>query len=710
VKISPREYQKNIFETAKDYNTLIVLPTGLGKTVIALMLIEHYKKLYPNKKVIFLAPTKPLVHQHAEFLKKYSDLDPTRIVAVTGEINKEKRLKLYKGADVIVITPQTLKNDIINGLFNLDNVSLIIFDEAHRAVGNYAYTTIAEEAKDKNIRIVGLTASPGSEREKILEIIRNLNIERIEYRKETDRDVRPYVKAKIIKYIPVELDREVHEAAKYLEEAINLRKKKLEELGVISSKLRLRDVAELVNILREKISYSVEEKYKDALVIASEILIISHALRTLLTQTYRAFLKFCENLFENAQKVSEKNVSEDVRFKKAYLYVKELVKRGKEHPKLLRLIEEIKRRKDKKIIVFAQLVDTVDQIVEELKKQGIKAEKFVGRKGMSQKKQLEVINKFRAGLFNVLVASSVAEEGLDIPKVDSVIFYEPIPSAIRAIQRRGRTGRMDIGEVVILYAKNTIDEKYLYISRAKEKRMYQILEELKKEMTTTIKKTSEEQVHETSSLDDYLGFKLRIIADQRERNSKVIDALKRLGVGVRLEQLDVSDYLVGDYVVERKTVKDFVSSIVDGRIWEQLNKLTKVDKKKLLIIEGEEDLYLVREVNPNVIRSVILAIADKGIPMIRTKNYADTAYYLKVLAEKSRKEPKKIAVTKKAESPIEALAAFPGIGEKFARELLKRYKTIKNVINASLAGLSLVLGEARARKFKEFIEQEYKEE
>jgi len=175
-----------------------------------------------------------------------------------------------------------------------------------------------------------------------------------------------------------------------------------------------------------------------------------------------------------------------------------------------------------------------------------------------------------------------------------------------------------------------------------------------------------------------------------------------------LEQLEVGDYIVGDWVIERKSAKDFVTSILDGRIWEQINKLSKA-RKKLLIIEGEEDLYLIREVNPNVIRGVILTIAEKGIPIIRTKNFIDTAYYLKVLAEKEKKQPSQVVITKKAETPVEALAAFPGIGEKFAKELLKRYKSIKNVINASLSGLSVVLGEKRARKFKEFIEKEYNE-
>lgn len=666
------------------------MPTGLGKTVIALMLIEYFKQKYPDKKILFLAPTKPLVNQHVEFLRKYSDIDPTKIVGISGDIPKEKRVKLYN-ADVIVATPQTIKNDLANNLIDLNKFSLIIFDEAHRAVGNYSYTYIA---RNFNNRIVGLTASPGSDEEKIKEIIENLKIERIEYRNEDSSDVRPYVKKKVIKYIGVALDKEILTASSLIQEAIEIRKKKLEELGILKRKIK--DIALLMEELKKKQAYSLDERVKDAIIIGSEILILFHALKTLQTQTYRAFLKFCESLFENAQKLSEKNVAEDVRLKKAYLYVKDLVKQGKEHPKINALLEIIKKNKDKKIIVFAQLTDTVMQITELLNKNNIKAVAFTGKKLMTQKKQIETLDKFRANIYNVLVASSVAEEGLDIPKVDLVIFYEPIPSAIRAIQRKGRTGRLNYGEVIILYSKNTLDEKALWASIRKEKKMYEILEKLSKEV-----KPKKEQ-----TLNEVLGFRYKIIADQREQNSLVVDALKKLGIGVKIENLEVGDYIVGDVVIERKTIRDFVDSIIDNRIWDQMNKLSQLDKK-LLILEGEEDPYFIRDVNPNVIRSVILTLSLKGIPIIRTKNPIDTAYYIKVLSEKQNKLPQIPKIKKKELTPKEVLASFPGIGEKSAEELLKRYKTIKNVVNASLSGLSIILGEKRAKKLKEFLEKEY---
>ena len=92
-------------------------------------------------------------------------------------------------------------------------------------------------------------------------------------------------------------------------------------------------------------------------------------------------------------------------------------------------------------------------------------------KGMDQKKQTEVLDRFRDGQFSVLVSSSIGEEGLHVPDVDLVIFYEAVPSEIRSIQRRGRTGRTRPGRVIILLAEGTIDEGYYYSSINREKFM-----------------------------------------------------------------------------------------------------------------------------------------------------------------------------------------------------------------------------------------------
>ena len=186
---------------------------------------------------------------------------------------------------------------------------------------------------------------------------------------------------------------------------------------------------------------------------------------------------------------------------KRIIEIRRLVEQlDKEHPKIQHLIKILGERfnsqisskntrnlgrreseKDSRVLVFTQYRDTAQHIVELLSKNKIRASKFVGQSkrqgdpGMKQEEQNTILEKFREGEFNVLVATSIAEEGLDIPEVDLVVFYEPIPSEIRHIQRRGRTGRKNLGSVLILATKDTIDERYLDVSRKKIQKMKSIL-------------------------------------------------------------------------------------------------------------------------------------------------------------------------------------------------------------------------------------------
>jgi Fanconi anemia group M protein len=138
----------------------------------------------------------------------------------------------------------------------------------------------------------------------------------------------------------------------------------------------------------------------------------------------------------------------------------------------------------RKIIVFAELRDTVDHLVGLIRKEGLAAERFTGqgtregRKGMTQKEQRAVLERFGVAQFPVLVGTSIAEEGLDIPQVDLVVFFEPVASDIRLIQRSGRTGRDAPGRVVILTTNRSLDEKYLWSGLKREKRMKRLVRKL----------------------------------------------------------------------------------------------------------------------------------------------------------------------------------------------------------------------------------------
>ena len=473
MKIMPREYQEAIAKSAiSNGDTLVVLPTGTGKTVIGALIIEHFLK--QSKKCMFLAPTRPLVFQHEKRLKEFFYDSGYKILSVTGQLKKSERNEMYKNADVIVATPQTIKNDLDNekDLGNdsennsfISNFSCIIIDECHRAVGQYAYTQIAKAAKEQErignkILLIGLTASPGGKYDKIEEIMKALSIENVEIRTENDKDLADYVQKIRIKWIEVELNQEIKSAISLLEELMDNKIKTLKELNInVSKKMPKGRLSQIYNTL-------IENKYLVALAHFSVFYNAYHGIELLESEGPFAFIKFIERMKERKNRV-------DWRFTQAANKV-----RNTEHPKIDKLIELIKEREDKKIIIFAQYRDQVNHIVEILNKNGFNAKAFLGKgkEGTSaQKMQKQTLQEFGEGKVQILVASSIGEEGIDIPAADVAIFYEPVPSEIRMIQRRGRVGRTKEGEVLILVAKGTRDETFKYVSRAREKRMKKII-------------------------------------------------------------------------------------------------------------------------------------------------------------------------------------------------------------------------------------------
>jgi len=133
-KVERRTYQVSIAATALKYNTLLILPTGLGKTAVALLVIAS-RLMNRGGKALVLSPTKPLVEQHAAFFRDNMNIGEDRVIALTGEVSPEKRVELWDNASIVVATPQIIENDLLTGKLNLEEVTHITFDEAHRAVG-----------------------------------------------------------------------------------------------------------------------------------------------------------------------------------------------------------------------------------------------------------------------------------------------------------------------------------------------------------------------------------------------------------------------------------------------------------------------------------------------------------------------------------------------------------------------------------------------
>ena len=209
--------------------------------------------------------------------------------------------------------------------------------------------------------------------------------------------------------------------------------------------------------------------------------------------------------------------------------------------------------------------------------------------------------------------------------------------------------------------------------------------------------------------------KPKIMADYREKNSLVISELASLGLDVDFQPMKVGDYLINGVVVERKTVSDFVSSMINRRLLHQLEEMQQYENR-LLIIEGidEQELYTDSEnltgMHPNSIRGFLLSILlNHKVPIIFTKDYADTARFISVLAKRKPVEhplnTKKRTLNKKERLQY-IIEGFPGIGPKTSKKLLKEFKTIQNVINASEEDLKKILGK-RASIVKKIIEDRY---
>jgi Fanconi anemia group M protein len=447
------------------------------------------------------------------------------------------------------------------------------------------------------------------------------------------------------------------------------------------------------------------------------------------------------------------------------------------HPKLGALkdvvAQQLERKPDSRIIVFTNYRDTAEVVKNTLNAmRDIRAEKFVGQakkdgqKGLSQREQVQLVTEFVSGTYNVIVATSVAEEGLDIPATDMVVFYEPIPSAIRSIQREGRTGRRRAGRVVVLVTKGTRDETYSFSSTRKKRVMSAEMKRMSakhapvaefvqidaesrrgrlarrrplsdaddlastdarletqcsfhaendvrgtqnqdqdpKTANGTAGAISEEQQKTLLDFDSHekkIGTSaIRIVADQREARSGVIEELKALGAIVDCRTLPVADYVMSDRVaVERKTDRDFTASLAGHDLLGQIQELATNYERPLIIIEGA-NLFTQTDVHPNAIRGMLAAITvDLGVPIICSRDAAETALQLFVIAEREQLDKKrtpkvhgkKILRTLQEQQEY-VIAAIPFIGPATARALLEHFGSVETIFRAQTQELTKVRG------------------
>lgn len=496
-----RRYQLQLADAAADEHTLVCLPTGLGKTTVSL-LVTAERLHEAGGKALFLAPTKPLVQQHADFYREALSIPDDEIVVFTGDVKPDDRAALWDDARIVIATPQVVENDLVGNRISLRDVTHLTFDECHRATGDYAYVYIAERyhADAADPLVTGMSASPGGDTEEIETVCENLGLVNVEVMTEEDADVDEYTHDTDVQWEQVTLPDEVLAIRDALNEVITDRLEKLKRLGVTNTTnpdLSQKDLNRMRGQLKKMMDNDQSEGYK-GMSTHAEVMKLRRATELVETQSVESVRRYFERQREaarssGASKASQRMVADP--------RVREAMRKAESfdglHPKFSKarilLAETLGINEGERAILFTESRDTAEALVEFLSA-SFDVRKFVGQgdkdgsDGMSQTQQQETLDEFKAGEFEVLVSTSVAEEGLDVPEVDLVCFYEPVPTAIRSIQRKGRTGRQAEGKVVVLMAEDTRDEAFFWISRRREKEMASQLAELK-EATDDIEET-----------------------------------------------------------------------------------------------------------------------------------------------------------------------------------------------------------------------------
>ncbi|KAJ7293338.1 hypothetical protein C8J57DRAFT_1268767 [Mycena rebaudengoi] len=459
-----RDYQYNIVKHCLFENTIVALPTGLGKTFIAGVVMLNFYRWFPDGKIVFVAPTKPLVAQQIDASHKTCGIPGDHAIELTGANPKPMRARAWKEKRVFYMTPQTLNNDLVSENCDAKDIVLLVIDEAHRATGGYAYNTVVRYmmAKNPHFRILALTATPGSTPDAVQALIDGLHISHIEIRDENSLDLKAYIHHKKVEQHIIQMSADVNKVKDPLVKLMNTILKPLENRGVMHNQnpVHMHPYAAQAKMGQlkpdQKWSYTALAKLSS----------LARAMSYLIEGTIGMCNTYMQELARDKEDAGKKAPKgKPLRDDPLFQSVQRLHGFSM-HPKMDRmkalvvqhfaenLGEDGNEPEETRVMVFVTFREAVDEIPL------IRANKFIGqgtdkqgKKGLAQKQQLEIIKQFKAGEFNVLVATSIGEEGLDIGEVDLIICYDAQKTPIRMLQRFGRTGRKREGKVHVLLSE-----------------------------------------------------------------------------------------------------------------------------------------------------------------------------------------------------------------------------------------------------------------
>jgi Fanconi anemia group M protein len=739
--IEKREYQDYLFGEAKDKSSLVVLPTGTGKTIVSLRITAE-RILENGGTSLLLAPTKPLVEQHYETYMELLDIMDDEIIIFTGDTRPDERKDIWDSdPSVVVATPQVIENDVIAGRISFQDVTHLTIDECHRATGDYSYVYLADKYKDEsdNSLITGLSASPGDNKEEILTICKNINVESINIITEDDPKIKDYTYKTSIETRWVDIDDEILDIRDKIQDVYKNRLEKLYEEDYIDSRSKTVPQSKL-HSARNSIQNDMQKGNSDAyqaMSIWAETMKLNKAIETIETQGVDSFLEYYKRIeSELNESDSSKAVERLVSDKK----MQSAVNMARSYDSIYNKYDALKSElvtavkiNGGKALVFTKSRDTVESIVELLSDDFV-VNRLVGQtdkensEGMKQYEQKESVREFSNDEAEVLVSTQIGEEGLDISEVDMVVFYEPASKGIEQIQRQGRTGRSKSGRVVMLIGNETRDVGMYYKSKNNVKQMKDDVSDLQEigDLEVEIREELEEEKKQTKLSDTFDNNSnssevYSIVADSRESKSSVVKSLDTSdNVDLNIKNnMEIGDYIVSDQcVVERKSVQDFHDTITGDRsIFEQIKNMSNEYNKPVLLIEGGHGGLYTKNIHPNSIRGILASIvSDFGVSIIESVDEDDTASILQSLAEKeqdnsdSKVNPHGNKETGSIKSQQEYIvSSIEGIGIKTARELLNEFDDIYSIFNADIEDLENVdgIGEGSANKIYRIIRSDY---
>jgi ATP-dependent DNA helicase MPH1 len=490
-----RDYQFNIVQKGLFHNLLVALPTGLGKTFIAATIMLNWLRWTRNAQLVFVAPTKPLVSQQVSACLEIAGIPRSQTTLLTGNVPPGTRAEEWQTKRVFFMTPQTLINDLKTGIADPKRIVLLVVDEAHRATGGYAYVEVVKFLRrfNKSFRVLALTATPGSTVEAVQAVIDGLDIARVEIRTEQSLDIRDYVHARNIDIQTFTNSEEMLLCMDLLSKALQPSVDQLRSLNAYWGRDPMTLTAYGLTKARQQwmgsdagrnANFGLKGKVNALFTVLASL---AHAIDLLkyhgIVPFYRHLVSFRSNTEGQKGGKYQRQIVEDQHFIKLMNHLQPWVSDVEfiGHPKLKYLREVVLNHfmdagegldsaegPNTRVMIFAHFRDSAEEITRVLKRQEpiIRPHVFVGQanakgsEGMGQKTQLSVVEKFKKGTYNTIVATSIGEEGLDIGEIDLIVCYDSSASPIRMLQRMGRTGRKRAGNIMLLLMEGKEEESY----------------------------------------------------------------------------------------------------------------------------------------------------------------------------------------------------------------------------------------------------------